>query len=80
MANQARRGGENLDARLGTPASQCGGMGGAGFESETEDGWGGSEIAPDDSASNVSRSRRRRPKRREERRTPAPVEEGSDEG
>lgn len=80
MANQARRGGENLDARLGTPASQCGGVGWGGWESETEDGWGGSEIAPDDSASNVSRSRRRRPKRREERRTPAPVEEESDEG
>jgi len=80
MANQARRGGENLDARLGTPASQCGGGGRFEWESETDDGWGGSEIAPDDSASNVSRSRRRRPKKREERRTPAPVEEESDEG
>ena len=34
-----------------------------------------SEIAPDDSASNISSSRHRRPKRRNERRTPALVEE-----
>jgi hypothetical protein len=34
-----------------------------------------SELAPDDSASNISSSRHRRPKRRNERRTPAPVEE-----
>lgn len=38
-----------------------------------------SELAPDDSASNISSSRHRRPKRRTERRTPAPVEE-EDEG
>lgn len=76
MANQARRGGGSLDARLGTPASQNGGTGKYEWESETDDGWDGrSEIVPDDSASNVSRSRRRRPKRREERRTPAPLEE-----
>lgn len=79
MASQARRGGDSLDARLGTPASQAGGAGKFDWESETDDGWGNtdamSEIAPDDSASNVSRSRRRRPRRREERRTPAPVEE-----
>ncbi|KAL8713622.1 MAG: hypothetical protein Q9225_006748 [Loekoesia sp. 1 TL-2023] len=74
MANQMRQGSMNgansLDARLGTPA-------GAGWESETDDGWGdeGSELAPDDSASNISRSRRRRPGRRHERRTPAMVEE-----
>lgn len=85
MANQARRGPSNLDARLGTPASGIGGDGRFGWESETEDGWDRddamSEIVPDDSASNVSRSRRRRPKRREERRTPAPVEEeDEDEG
>ncbi len=79
MANQMRRGsigGPNcLDARLGTPA-------GVGWESETDDGLGdeGSEIAPDDSASNVSRSRRRRPGRRHERRTPAPVEEEDEDG
>jgi hypothetical protein len=34
-----------------------------------------SELAPDDSASNISTSRHRRPKRRNERRTPALVEE-----
>lgn len=33
------------------------------------------ELAPDDSASNISSSRHRRPKRRTERRTPAPIEE-----
>ena len=86
MANQARRGPSNLDARLGTPASGIGGGEGRfGWVSETYDGgWDRddamSEIVPDDSASNVSRSRRRRPKRREERRTPAPVEEEDEEG
>lgn len=46
-------------------------------QSESDDWAGGaeSEIAPDDSASNISSSRHRRPKRRNERRTPAPVEE-----
>ncbi|KAL8760157.1 MAG: hypothetical protein Q9184_003414 [Pyrenodesmia sp. 2 TL-2023] len=79
MANQMRRGSlggpNSLDARLGTPA-------GVGWESETDDGLGdeGSEIAPDDSASNISRSRRRRPGRRHERRTPAPVEEEDEDG
>lgn len=80
MASQARRGSGNLDARLGTPAN---GMGGGiyAWESETDDGIedGRSELAPDDSASNISSSRVRRPKRRTERRTPAPVEE-EDEG
>ena len=40
--------------------------------------WGGddiSELAPDDSASQISSSRMRRPKRRRERATPAPIEE-----
>ncbi|KAI4182439.1 MAG: hypothetical protein L6R41_005977 [Letrouitia leprolyta] len=79
MANQMRRGNMNgansLDARLGTPA-------GVGWESETDDGLGdeGNELAPDDSASNVSRSRRRRPGRRHERRTPAMVEEEDEDG
>lgn len=77
MASQARRGGADLDPRMGTPASAFGGLGGKGWDSETDDGIddGASELAPDDSASNVSRSRVRRPKRRNERRTPAPVEE-----
>ena len=34
-----------------------------------------SELAPDDSASNISSSRHRRPRRRKERNTPAPIEE-----
>ncbi|MCJ1259647.1 hypothetical protein MMC24_007486 [Lignoscripta atroalba] len=80
MASQARRGGAStLEARLGTPASGVGvGPGGTyGWESETDDGIDDamSELAPDDSASNVSSSRHRRPKRRNERRTPALVEE-----
>lgn len=37
------------------------------------------DIMPDDSASNISSSRHRRPKRRTERRTPAPIEEGDEE-
>ncbi|KAM0325152.1 hypothetical protein ACHAQA_007691 [Verticillium albo-atrum] len=43
--------------------------------------WGGDdfELAPDDSASNISSSRHRRPKRRTERRTPAPIEEDDEE-
>lgn len=73
IASQCRQGSQDLDARLGTPAS------GAGYawENETDDGFddGMSELAPDDSASSVSRSRQRRPKRRTERRTPALVEE-----
>ncbi|KAL9610947.1 MAG: hypothetical protein Q9167_004389 [Letrouitia subvulpina] len=82
MANQARRGGNSsgsLDARLGTPAS---GFGGDQEESE-DDGFDAmSEIAPSDSASCVSRTKRRGPRRRTERRTPAPVEEeeGEEEG
>ena len=56
------------------------------IDEESEmDGWKGivgidsslSELAPDDSASNISSSRHRRPKRRNERRTPVPVEEES---
>ncbi|KAM0279046.1 hypothetical protein ACHAQH_004828 [Verticillium albo-atrum] len=43
--------------------------------------WGGEdfELMPDDSASNISSSRHRRPKRRTERRTPAPIEEDDEE-
>lgn len=77
LASQTRRGPRDLDARLGTPAS----AGLYGWDSETDDGIddGVSELAPDDSASNVSRSRHRRPKRRTERRTPALVEEEDEE-
>lgn len=79
MASQARRGGADLEARLGTPASA---MGTRGWDSETDDGIddGMSELAPDDSASNISSSRHRRPKRRNERRTPALVEEEDEDG
>lgn len=43
----------------------------------SESDWGGDDfdLAPEDSASNISSSRHRRPKRRTERRTPAPIEE-----
>ncbi|KAK3393141.1 hypothetical protein B0H63DRAFT_11356 [Podospora didyma] len=50
-------------------------------DEESMDGeseWGGddvSELAPDDSASQISSNRLRRPKRRRERATPAPIEE-----
>ncbi|KAF6840638.1 5-methylcytosine g t mismatch-specific dna [Colletotrichum plurivorum] len=47
----------------------------------SDDDWMGDdfELAPDDSASNISSSRHRRPKRRVERRTPAPIEEDDEE-
>lgn len=42
------------------------------WDAETDDGLGDdvSELAPDDSASNISSNRRRKHKRRNERRTP----------
>jgi hypothetical protein len=87
MMAQRRRVSTGLDggvefARLGTPSfGQGHNQGRYAEESEVdvESDWGGdeaqSELAPDDSASNISSSRHRRPKRRNERRTPAPVEE-----
>ena len=47
----------------------------------SESDWGGDDfsIAPEDSASNVASNRHRRPKRRNERRTPAPIEEDAEE-
>ncbi|KAK2067408.1 hypothetical protein P8C59_001154 [Phyllachora maydis] len=65
---------------LDRPAwAEGGGYGGdEGDSIVSESEWGGddaSEIAPDDSASNFSRSKLRRPKRRRERATPAPIEE-----
>ncbi|KAI9745272.1 MAG: hypothetical protein M1818_001552 [Claussenomyces sp. TS43310] len=88
MMAQTRRGSANDGAsfaRLGTPA-----LGDRGWdynngdsEVDIESDWGGddvvSELAPDDSASNISSSKHRRPKRRNERRTPAPVEEEDEE-
>ena len=81
QANQRRRGMFDTDSMMGTPAGFTG-EGHKAWESETDDGLddGMSEIAPDDSASNVSSSRHRRHKRRTERRTPAPVEEEEEEG
>ena len=79
---QRRRGDADggIEVRMGTPASV---NGGERWENETDDGlgdWEGiSELAPDDSASNISSSRRRRPKRRHDRRTPALVEEDEDD-
>ncbi|KAF1963948.1 hypothetical protein BU23DRAFT_562357 [Bimuria novae-zelandiae CBS 107.79] len=67
MVAQARRPAD-IEVRMGTPASVVG-----------EEGWdiAGSEIGPDDSASNVSHNRKRRGHRARERRvqTPAMVEE-----
>ncbi|KAK6063610.1 hypothetical protein SCUP234_13329 [Seiridium cupressi] len=54
----------------------------AGEDETSESDWGGDDmesLAPDDSASNISSSRHRRPKRRTERRTPAPIEEDDEE-
>jgi hypothetical protein len=83
-AAQRRRGptAGAIEVRMDTPASVNGDFHRS-WEAETDDGlgdWDGvSEIAPDDSASNISSSRRRRPKRRHERRTPALVEEDEEE-
>jgi hypothetical protein len=85
VASKTRRGSAaGVEILMGTPHSAMGSnSGGCGedWESGTDDGIDDliSEIAPDDSASNISTNRRRRPKRRSERRTPAPVEE-EDEG
>ncbi|KZZ99673.1 hypothetical protein AAL_02245 [Moelleriella libera RCEF 2490] len=50
-------------------------------EGASDEEWGldNLDIMPDDSASNISSSRHRRPKRRTERRTPAPIEEDDEE-
>jgi hypothetical protein len=54
---------------------------GSDVEAGSEDDWAcdDMDIMPDDSASNISSSRHRRPKRRTERRTPAPIEEDDEE-
>jgi hypothetical protein len=88
MSSQSRRLSQQDPMRFGTPGLGMGyerpppwNEGGSEITSESE--WDPaderSEIAPDDSASNVSSSRHRRPKRRTERRTPAPVEEEDEE-
>ena len=76
IAAQNRRGGSSsnniLEARMDTPASLYGG------EHDGDDWMNDvmSELAPDDSASVISKNRIRR-KRRDERRTPAPIDETS---
>ncbi|KAG9234074.1 hypothetical protein BJ875DRAFT_26485 [Amylocarpus encephaloides] len=87
MSLQSRRLSQIEVMRFGTPGLGMGYErpswhdGGSEIQSESE--WDPadeqSEIAPDDSASNISSSRHRRPKRRTERRTPAPVEEEDEE-
>lgn len=72
-AAQQRRKQSEIEIRAGTPASQIGGnMFPENWDAETDDGLGDdvSELAPDDSASNISSNRRRKHKRRNERRTP----------
>ena len=82
VAQQRRRGVNNVEVRIDTPANgQNVGFAGLeglrNWEAETDDGlgdWDGvSELAPDDSASNISSSRRRRPKRRTERARGTPM-------
>ena len=91
QASSFRRRGDGaastLDARMGTPASLATTVDMESLDGNGEEGGEGgwevdveSEIAPDDSASNVSRSRVRRPRRRNERRTPAMVEEEDEDG
>lgn len=76
MVAQQRRGaagGAGIEVRMDTPANGLGDDGnGAGDDTR-------SEIGPDDSASNVSHNRRRKAHRARERRTPALVEEESEE-
>jgi hypothetical protein len=73
MVAQQRRGSgaDGIEVRMGTPANVRDG-------DESFDDLR-SEIGPDDSASNVSHNRRRKAHRARERRTPAPVEEESEE-
>jgi hypothetical protein len=73
MVAQQRRGSgaDGIEVRMGTPANVRDG-------DESYDDTR-SEIGPDDSASNVSHNRRRKAHRVRERRTPAPVEEESEE-
>jgi len=73
--------GENGYGHAGGPAGVIAGMSGVSGEEWGFVDDGRSEIVPDDSASNVSRARHhRRKKRGEERRTPAPIEEENEAG
>lgn len=81
MSMQSRRAGGGIDVlpQLSGDSSQGGYARPpwANGDEESESDWGDDveSLAPDDSASNISSSRHRRPKRRTERRTPAPIEE-----
>lgn len=88
MSLQSRQPSQPDIISAGTPGFPPSGLGpgyerqnwGEGSEMLSESDWEPeselmSELAPDDSASNISSSRHRRPKRRNERRTPALVEE-----
>ncbi|KAI0476455.1 hypothetical protein GGR56DRAFT_471740 [Xylariaceae sp. FL0804] len=92
MSHQQRRGAAG--ARIDVLPQLSGGSSGAAYERPpwaagageddgltSESDWGGDDfdLAPEDSASNISSSRHRRPKRRNERRTPAPIEEDEEE-
>lgn len=90
QAEQVRRRLRERAAALSMVAQQRRGSGTGGIEVRTDtpanirDNDEGiddlrSEIGPDDSASNVSHNRRRKAHRARERRTPAPVEEESEE-
>lgn len=59
----------------GGGAGGPGGGGGMASEADWDAGEDFFELKPEDSASNISSSQHRRPKRRSERRTPAPIEE-----
>lgn len=78
-AARARKGSlaSEVDVRMDTPASMMAGGGGLDEGSYLDDG--ASELAPDDSASNIGFVKRRKA-RRHERRTPAAVEEEDEEG
>ncbi|KAI1851255.1 hypothetical protein JX265_001629 [Neoarthrinium moseri] len=85
MSMQQRRAGGRIDV---LPQLSGGSNGyerpywATGDDETSESDWGGDDaesLAPDDSASNISSSRHRRPKRRTERRTPAPIEEDDEE-
>ncbi|KUI61281.1 hypothetical protein VP1G_08464 [Cytospora mali] len=79
MSLQQRRGyGHGLPDPAIQVLPQSGGE--AEADASHDDAWGGAgddwELRPDDSASNISSSRQRRPRRRDERRgTPAPIRE-----
>lgn len=90
QAEQVRRRLRERAAALSMVAQQRNGFGMGGIEVRTDtpasvrdndEGFDDirSEIGPDDSASNVSHNRRRKAHRARERRTPAPVEEESEE-